>query len=182
MIFSLKPVCMTLITCAWLFGGKDAEEPAKEAPEEAQEAVEQITNGWDLKLHDFFIKEEGGTVPLTIYARAVNDEWKAAVGSSRSNFEDGQPPERVYNLSFQHVDMSGLEQKDGKVTGPLVVHMTPDLWVPRIGRSFPITFEIDAEVTEKGNLEGSYTVEKPRVIEPSLDQIKFEGGNLTSFT
>jgi len=145
-------------------------------------SAQEMEDGWDIKLQDFFRNRQGEGIPFTIYARSVDGEWKAGVGSSRGNFNEGRSPGRVYNTSWQHVDMSKVNIVDGHMKGELIIHMTPDLWVPVTGRSFPITFQVDAKLNEKGFLVGSYTSSKPDVKEPTIERMNFKGGRITSFT
>lgn len=139
----------------------------------------QGSHDWKIKLNDFFQKRNNETVPFTVLARDIEGAWQGAVGSSRRNFAPGKPPNYAYNKSWQHVDMSGVSVEGRTVKGTMVLHMTPDLWTPKIGRSFPIPIELDAEVGEDGTLSGSYTATKPDVEEPTLNQMSFAGGTIT---
>jgi len=142
---------------------------------------EGMDDGWDIKFNQFFQTEEG-TIPFTIYARSVDGKWLAAVGSSRGSFKEGGPPKRVYNTSWQYVDLSQAPIVDGKMKGPVTVWMTPDLWVPLSHRSFKIDFEVDAELNDQGFLEGQWTATRPDIEEPTLDRMNFKGGTISSFT
>lgn len=162
--------CVVLLALICLTPTVTAEEPAME-------------DGWDIKLNDFFLdKKNDRMVPFTVYARSVDGKWQAGVGSSRGNFTPGQKPKRRYNTSWQHADLSDVHIVDGKMQGKLVMHMTPDLWVPITHRSFPLVFEIDAALNDQGLLEGSYTVERPAIDEPTLDSMSFAGGTISSVT
>ncbi len=141
-----------------------------------------MEDGWDIKLNDVFTDRQGNTIPFTIYARSVDGQWKAGVGSSRGNFTPGTNPRRVYNTSWQHVDMSKVHVVDGKMKGEMLIHMTPDLWVPVSGRSFPIRYQIDAKLNDKGFIVGSWSSSKPDVQEPTIEKMNFKGGSISSFT
>ncbi|MBD3334311.1 MAG: hypothetical protein GF355_02245 [Candidatus Eisenbacteria bacterium] len=142
---------------------------------------EGMDDGWDIKLNDFY-KVKDGTIPFTIYARSVDGKWLAAVGSSRGNFEAGGRPRRVYNTSWQYVDMSEVPIKDGKMKGQIEVWMTPDLWIPLSHRSFKIVFDVEAKLNDKGFLDGKWTAKKPDIDEPTLERMNFTGGTISSFT
>ncbi len=143
---------------------------------ESNEAAPAMEDGWDIKLHDFY-----GDVPFTIYARSVKGRWLAAVGSSLDRGAGGQG-KRAYNTSWQYVDMSEVPIVDGRMKGPITVWMTPDLWVPVNHKSFKIVFEVDAKLTDEGLVEGTWTSTRPDVDEPTLDNMNFKGGKITSFT
>ncbi len=144
--------------------------------------AQEMEDGWDLKLNDVFTDKKGNSIPFTIYARSLDGVWKAGVGSSRGNFTPGTNPRRVYNTSWQHVDMSKVHVVDGRMKGEMTIHMTPDLWVPVSGRSFPITYQIDAKLNDKGFLVGNWTSSKPDIDEPTIDGMNFKGGSISSFT
>ena len=135
-----------------------------------------MEDGWDIKLHDFY-----GDVPFTIYARSVDGKWLGAVGSSLGR-EPGGRQRRAYNTSWQYVDLSQVPVVDGRMKGPITVWMTPDLWVPVSHRSFKIVFEVDARRMKDGTIEGTWTSKRPDIDEPTLDQMNFKGGKITSVT
>ena len=65
--------------------------------------------------------------------------------------------------------------------GQITVHMTPDLWIPKNGQSFPIVIDIDARVDKDGNLTGTYLAHRPDIHEPTLEGMRFgEPGQITS--
>lgn len=106
---------------------------------------------WDLEFANFFQK---GTMPLFINARERDGQWIAAVGSSRHPRRGNDAV--TYNKSAYYGDFSGLPIKDGKIHGRITLHMTPDPWVPRDGKSFTVLIDVHAELAGAGKLTGEY--------------------------
>ena len=141
--------------------------------------AEVPTIGWDIRLQEFFGTRTEARAPFTIYARTIAGQWQSAVGSSKFTINGKQ--RRAYNGSWQHVDMSQAHIVDGAMKGQITIHMTPDLWIPVNGKSFPIKIDVDAKLNDKGALEGTYLAHHPGVDEPTIANFKFgEPGRFTS--
>ena len=136
---------------------------------------------WSIQLHDFYTSQKGDRkVPITLYAKERAGKWVAGVASSRDAGRGSIGPARVYNTSWQYPDLSGAPIVDGKMKGRMVLHMTPDLWVPPDHKSFKLIFDLDAAVTDDGKLEGRYTVQKPQgVSDEAVETLHFRGGKVT---
>ena len=157
---------MLILTIPHLFA---AENDTK-----AENPVAHIANstlGWDIKLVDFY-QASDGRAPLSIYARSQQGVWLAGIGTSRTMVKGRA--RRVYNGSWQHADMSAVPIVDGVMRGQLTVHMTPDLWIPTSGKSFPIVVDIDARLNEVGQLEGTYLAHRPDIDEPTIANCHFD--------
>ena len=89
------------------------------------------------------------------------------IGTSRAQVNG--KTRRVYNGSWQHVDLSKVPLINGKMKGEITLHMTPDLWIPANGKSFPIRVDIDAQLNEAGQLVGTYFAHRPDIDEPTME-------------
>jgi len=106
---------------------------------------------WEILLDNVF---KGQTKPMYIYAREQGGKWIAAVGSSRDPARSGG---KTYNRSWYYGDLSGVPIVDGKMRGRFLMHMTPDLWVPRDHKSYTIELAVDAAVDGE-EMKGTYEV------------------------
>lgn len=114
--------------------------------------ADEAENRWTLRLENIF---HDGTKPLYLYARERDGQWVAAVGSSRDPDRMGG---RTYNRSWFYADMSEVPIRDGRMSGRFTLHVTPDLWVPRDHKAYTMEFEVDADVNEGGELNGSFRI------------------------
>jgi hypothetical protein len=128
--------------------------------------TEPIRN-WHLYLDGFY---NHGSAPVTIYATEQGGVWRSGIASSQ--FEQ----RRTYNSSWQYPDLSHLSIVDGRMKGPLTLHVTPDLWVPTLHRGFKVVFDVDAVVTAEGTIAGGYTVRPVLTREPSVKNLSTNGG------
>jgi hypothetical protein len=104
---------------------------------------------WNLQFKGLLGK---GSSPLGFYARDRDGVWVAAVGTSR----DPAHGRRTFNRSYACGDFSGAPIRDGVFKGQLVVHMTPDPWVPSDQKSFPLVLEVDAKLEGTNRMAGTY--------------------------
>jgi len=105
---------------------------------------------------DGFFPYKNGMSPLLIYARETGGQWRVAVGSSRDPYKQGNV-KKTYNRSWYFGDLSEAAIEDGRMKGRITMHMTPDLWVPRDGKSYTVVFDVDAKV-DGGKMSGNYSV------------------------
>ena len=168
-----------LCACSLPITNAQAEEPAAPA-ETSTELTENITSfGWDIRLKDMFGGKDDSRSDFSIYARSDEGRWVSALGTSRKVIKGKS--RRTYNSSWQHVDLSQVHLVDGVMKGQITVHMTPDLWIPASGKSFPIVIDIDAKLDDNGNLTGTYLAHKPEIDEPTIANFKFgTPGQITS--
>ncbi len=107
---------------------------------------------WQILLDGVF---KDATKPLYLYARERDGQWIAVVGSSRDPDREGR---KTYNRSWYYGDLSGIPIRDGRVQGRFTLHVTTDLWVPTDHKSYPIVFDIDAQLNGDDRMEGRYKV------------------------
>lgn len=105
---------------------------------------------WDLEFGNFF----KGTRPLFFCARERDGQWIAVVGSSRHPHRGDN--DTAYNMSWFYGDFSTAPIKEGRIDGRITLHMTPDPWMPRDGRSFSVVLEIHARLAGADKLSGEY--------------------------
>ena len=110
---------------------------------------------WTLTFDGFFPYQDRMS-PLLVYARETNGQWGVAVGSSRDPYKQGNV-KKTYNRSWYCGDLSQAAIRDGRMKGRVTMHMTPDLWVPRDGKSYTIVLDVDAKV-DSGKMTGNYSV------------------------
>ena len=111
---------------------------------------------WTLNLDGFF-PYKNGMSPLLVYARESGGKWLVAVGSSRDPYKQGNV-KKTYNRSWYCGDLSAAPIEDGRMKGRITMHMTPDLWIPRDGRSYTIVLDVDAKVDSSDKMTGTYNV------------------------
>jgi hypothetical protein len=151
---------MALMLIALAAGAAHAAEPAPSPSPERR---------WELNLSNFF---RDRTKPLVLYARERNGEWIAAVGSSR---DAGRDRGKTYNRSWYCGELASAPIRDGRMKGPLTVHLTPDPWVPKDHQSVRLDFEVDAALAAPDRLEGTYTLVKVHSTDPSVQNLGQKG-------
>ena len=119
-------------------------------------AAEYSGGDWTIFFDGFFPYKDRMS-PLIVYARETDGQWTVAVGSSRDPLKKGRV-KKTYNRSWYCGDLSDMPIKNGHIKGRMVMHMTPDLWVPRDRKSYTVVFDVDAQVEGNGEMTGRYKV------------------------
>jgi hypothetical protein len=119
---------------------------------------------WDLRLENFF---SAGTKPLWLYGRLRDGEWIAVAGSSRDDSRGHN--KKSYNRSWYCCDLSAAPLKEGKLKGKVIVHVTPDLWVPLDHKSYTFVLDIDAKVVGEYQLAGDWKLVEVNTKDPTAN-------------
>ncbi len=130
---------------------------------------------WEMHFPGFF---RDGTEPLYLYATERNGEWMSVVGSSRSR---ANPNHKTYNRSYYPGDLSAAPIKGGRMKGRLILHMTPDQWVPLDHKSYTIEIDIDANVAND-SVAGIYRIIAANSTDKTADQFMGKAGAITGVT
>ncbi len=73
-----------------------------------------------------------------------------------------------YNNSIHTIQAEKLRLRDGRLAGPVIVHIQPDPWVPRDGKGYDVKIDLQADVRQV-EIDGHYSaIVQGRQVEQDL--------------